>query len=257
MKFRHKLALLAALALAVVAAMTTVAFATTTQSDATETATTITVNGTRVTVSTGTVNTPTGATGATGTGNPSGNYTATSRTGGITLNAGVVTVVCTSRATFTIDITGTGSITELWFETCVSGINSCVVNSISNSTATTTAVTIVDGGFTVTASTNDVATATFALDGRTATAGGTTAEISGTVVCSALNLDCRFTTPTGGGSGTVPFGATITEGAPGSLSFDNATIDGDTIVTCSNPQMTGSYTLNDPTTAGTDTLSIT
>lgn len=231
MRIAHRLGLLLALALAALAVAATAAFATSAQVDTTETATVITVAT---------------ATGLTGGQDPSGNYTAHSTNASLTSGLNP-TIVCDSDATFTIDVTGDGAITQLEYSNCN---NDCVVNDTSTSSSNTTPVTITDGGFTVTGATTSTSQATFVLDGSDGRA-----DISGTVVCGALNLDCRFTLDTGNTNATV-FAATVDEGAPAHLTFLNATVAGDTIVTCSNPDLTATYTLDDPTTAGTDDVTI-
>lgn len=245
----------ASLAIALLAGLATVAFATSVPTDPTETVTAVTVNG----------------------ADPAGDYVATSDV--IVLEAGIpppVGVDCTSVATFTIDADGTGEITELWFETCITSGFACVVNDLATAGPGTTPVTIANGGFTVTGSTgtgvtagatSDPTTGTFVLDGNgtgpttaatpggggatTATTAGTRetlADISFTVVCPAIGLDCAFTTPTTDDSGTFPLSAMVDEGAPAFLTFAEATIDGDTDVTCADPELTGVYALGDPTT---------
>ena len=249
MRLTRRLALLAALALALLAVLATGAFATSPGVDATETATVITNNGADIT----------------NTGALTNTYEASSTAVTLTSGAGT-SITCASDSTFTIDVTGDGAITNLEFHTCNNG---CAVNDVDTSTHTTTPVTITNGGFTVTGNTVDTTNATFLLDGtpNTGTATNTgIAEITGTVSCTEVDLNCRFTTPTGttaattGGltnrTGTVPFTATIDEGTPGHLTFLNSTVDGDTAVVCPDSDMTGTYTIDDPTAAGAEDLTV-
>lgn len=208
MRIAHKLALLVALALAAIGVSATAAFATSPSVDTSETATVVTVNG----------------------ANPAGSYTAYS-TNALLNSDNLVTPVCESNATFTIDVTGDGAITGLEYVDCS---DNCTVSPI----------TINDGGFTVTGATTQTTRATFVLDGQDGTA-----DLTGTVTCTGV-FTCTFTTTTGNTSATA-FVANVTEGDPGTLSFTDATVATDTILACNNASLSADYTLDDPTTGNT------
>lgn len=154
---------------------------------------------------------------------PSGTYQGTATNP--TLTSDGASVDCTSSSTtFTIDANGDGNITNLSYSNCTSGGLNCTV-----------AVTVTDGTFTVTNNTQGSG-GTWVLNGN----------ISGNVTCP-FGITCTFTNPTGDDEGTVPFRASVTEGAPGALTFTDVTVDNVESV-CTNADMSATYVLDDPTT---------